>query len=99
MSKDEHFSHGNSKTLTSAEQDWVKAILVRATSKEGVRSPESGAQIQGVSALATEIGVSKLALLGAACGLGVAKATHKLVSMYVASFAKAAQPAAETAQA
>lgn len=93
MSKEESFSHGNSKTLTTAEQDWVKAILVRATSKEGVRSPETGAQIQGVAALATEIGVSKLALLGAACGLGVAKATHKLVCLYVASFAKASEAA------
>lgn len=91
----EAFTHGNSKTLTDEQAQWLQAII-RAAAKDGVPSFErpGGDAIKGVSALATEIGASKLALMSAACGLSVSLSQHKLIGLYVAAYVKASHPSA-----
>lgn len=90
----EAFTHGNSKTLTDEQAQWLQAII-RAAAKDGVPSFERpGDAIKGVSALAAEIGASKLALMSAACGLSVSLSQHKLIGLYVAAYVKASQPSA-----
>jgi len=90
------FPHGNSKVLSTEHEAWLRAIIREVDSK-GLDSVESpGTKLESVSDLAREIGASKLALLSAACGLGVSLSQHKLIGLFVTAYAKrtAAKPTA-----
>lgn len=87
--KNEGFPHGNSKSLSPAHEEWLRAIIKATKGDGGVESIETpGKKLETVNDLSNEIGASKLALLSAACGLGVSLSQHKLIGLFVNAYAK-----------
>jgi hypothetical protein len=89
--KNETFPHGNSKALSADQEAWLRAIIKETTTEAGVESIENpGTKLDSVNDLSREIGASKLALLSAACGLGVSLSQHKLIGLFVSAYVKRA---------